>query len=889
MENKDLLTTNENHIAQKVAVLFTDMKGSSAFYKTHGNLAGRIMIQKLNDILFPIVKGYHGTIVKTIGDSIMAYFRDPKEALWASIAMQKRLRSHNKTTDTSEHLLIRIAVNFGNAIVEEKDVFGDVVNIAGKLITCCEAQQILLTDTFYQATRNAADITFTPVQLKQTKEQIADIAIYQVEWKQVKTDDVESEKVALFSLRAEHTSSGTTATFANRSILPMIKRAAEQIVTQDDNEINAIFSSAETCLRTAQKALQTYLLSTATDDNLPAILKIGLHSIAETDLQAQNPLTVFERSIAARSQAEPYEIIATHFFLQALDPKLQQACTALPEGRTADGPLYRFASGQNSTQETVITSLLPAESVRTTDAQCFYCGSSMHATKSCPSKLIRTSKHHLEKLGYLPLSEIRTLLHEHFSEMVRPLLNSSSDDRFDILLRENQNDPFSLAIFSLYEITEFFQLRTFAGLFQDTNADKGPPLQKIGALRMGEDCLRVSRFDEAADWFAKAAKEHANDFRPYVALGILALERAQAQNASTHFKNAIAQAQTDKQKAHLHLLTARVYELSGGLPHAQKEVDKALVLFNNWHEARYYLATLLVKSGQTNKAIAIFKNLITKSPRFYLMVSLNPNLAAAKKDIMALLNRELVTIRERGKKSLKAIEKKVAEHKDWFGPEDPEYKAACDLVQKARDTLKNESISGLMDIPGFEATVGLMIKRALDFRKGSIKKRIASFEKKLTLYSSYISRFPYKSLVKQKDLMLATTFEHLIDDAHQAAAATPPPSPAEAQELLKKLQEAATRTTTNRNRLDITKNLTFVGECAGKIISVFVAAAMLTALFSAFILLLYKGYESSFSSITGHHVRQFISFGFFTGIIAGLFFAGVWLKKNFSQLHKKIE
>ena len=73
-----------NEPIQKIAVLFTDMKGSTTFYKKHGNLAGRIMVQKLNDMLFPIIRKNKGIIVKTIGDSIMAYFMSPDEALWGN-------------------------------------------------------------------------------------------------------------------------------------------------------------------------------------------------------------------------------------------------------------------------------------------------------------------------------------------------------------------------------------------------------------------------------------------------------------------------------------------------------------------------------------------------------------------------------------------------------------------------------------------------------------------------------------------------------------------------------------------------------------------------------------------------------------------------------------
>ncbi|MEI6126955.1 MAG: adenylate/guanylate cyclase domain-containing protein, partial [Pseudomonadota bacterium] len=78
-------------VSQKAAILLTDIQGSTAFYKDHGNLAGRIMIQKHNDLLFPIIKAHLGTVVKTMGDSILAYFISPQQAFRASIAIQKKL------------------------------------------------------------------------------------------------------------------------------------------------------------------------------------------------------------------------------------------------------------------------------------------------------------------------------------------------------------------------------------------------------------------------------------------------------------------------------------------------------------------------------------------------------------------------------------------------------------------------------------------------------------------------------------------------------------------------------------------------------------------------------------------------------------------------------
>jgi hypothetical protein len=57
---------------RQITVLFTDIKNSTSFFASRGDIEGRVMLQKHNALLFPIIEKYHGWVVKTIGDAIMA-------------------------------------------------------------------------------------------------------------------------------------------------------------------------------------------------------------------------------------------------------------------------------------------------------------------------------------------------------------------------------------------------------------------------------------------------------------------------------------------------------------------------------------------------------------------------------------------------------------------------------------------------------------------------------------------------------------------------------------------------------------------------------------------------------------------------------------------------
>ncbi|MDX1778362.1 MAG: adenylate/guanylate cyclase domain-containing protein, partial [Thermodesulfobacteriota bacterium] len=137
----------QSRLTREIAVLFTDIRGSTTFFKIHGDIAGRLMMQRHYDMLFPIIEESKGSVVKTVGDSIMATFDDPETAVKAAIAMQRKLFSYNATKPHEDPIRIRIGINFGKGIIEENDVFGDVVNVASKLVSVGESEQIVVGES----------------------------------------------------------------------------------------------------------------------------------------------------------------------------------------------------------------------------------------------------------------------------------------------------------------------------------------------------------------------------------------------------------------------------------------------------------------------------------------------------------------------------------------------------------------------------------------------------------------------------------------------------------------------------------------------------------------------------------------------------------------------
>jgi serine/threonine protein kinase len=125
-------------------ILFSDIIGITPYFEKHGDIAGRKRLQKHNEQLFPIIQKHNGTVLKTIGDAIMAYFDHADDGVEAAIEMQDVLEKANrKTTDKDARIFIRIGVHSGHAIIENQDVFGDAVNVASRINSMAESGQIM--------------------------------------------------------------------------------------------------------------------------------------------------------------------------------------------------------------------------------------------------------------------------------------------------------------------------------------------------------------------------------------------------------------------------------------------------------------------------------------------------------------------------------------------------------------------------------------------------------------------------------------------------------------------------------------------------------------------------------------------------------------------------
>lgn len=130
---------------RSVAVLLADISKSSGLYEQLGNQAAREIIGYVLSRLSDLTGRFDGKAVKTAGDAVMCIFDSSDNALEAAAAMQAAMGERLSERGKWPSIQIHIGIHYGAVIIENNDIFGDVVNVAARVADYANPHQIVAT------------------------------------------------------------------------------------------------------------------------------------------------------------------------------------------------------------------------------------------------------------------------------------------------------------------------------------------------------------------------------------------------------------------------------------------------------------------------------------------------------------------------------------------------------------------------------------------------------------------------------------------------------------------------------------------------------------------------------------------------------------------------
>jgi adenylate cyclase len=184
----------------EVAVLFADVVGSTRLFELMGDLRARDMITTCLDVMRTATEQHNGTVIKTIGDEIMATFASADDALNAAAQMQKQIAEHTELRVEGQPVSIRVGCHFGPVVLETRDVFGASVHTANRMTSQAKAGQIMTTAATVDRLSPEWRSAVRQIDVATIRGQGGEVALFEVLWQ---TEDVTSmlPSIALTNVR----------------------------------------------------------------------------------------------------------------------------------------------------------------------------------------------------------------------------------------------------------------------------------------------------------------------------------------------------------------------------------------------------------------------------------------------------------------------------------------------------------------------------------------------------------------------------------------------------------------------------------------------------------------------------------------------------------------
>jgi class 3 adenylate cyclase len=126
-----------------------------------------------------IIEAHEGRIVGTAGDSVLAEFASPVEAVRCAVEIQEGVHTRNETLPEAQRLQFRIGVNLGDVMIDGADILGDGVNVAARLEGIADPGGICISSSVYDQIAGKLSLGFVDLGERSLKNIARPIRVYQ--------------------------------------------------------------------------------------------------------------------------------------------------------------------------------------------------------------------------------------------------------------------------------------------------------------------------------------------------------------------------------------------------------------------------------------------------------------------------------------------------------------------------------------------------------------------------------------------------------------------------------------------------------------------------------------------------------------------------------------
>ncbi|MCX7965986.1 MAG: hypothetical protein N2596_05120 [Syntrophorhabdaceae bacterium] len=720
---------DKESLTKKIAVFFTDIVGSTEFFKIYGDEHGMEMLQNHYNTASSVITRFNGHIIKYIGDSIMAYFKNPIDALKAAVHLQQKVQLFNKQSNALS-VKIRVGIHYGNVLVEKEDIYGDVVNVASKLTNLAEGDKIYISSELFEQVKDTPFVHFEMIDQTDKKNILDRFSVFSVTW----DEDfiLDNENIAFFICPIALTVKAFYDFWKNfiKGDDVYIKDKIKRLSMFENDTLIFYLKDPSMTVDVAKYLMDTLRKGTK---KIEEIGIVPVHFIIDNINDAKNDLIRFEEY---RKYLNPnYIYISEDAFLATGNISIEHI--KKPAVNAGSKRFYRLFYTDEKNRDIGPFNygyLLQDGSHR----PCFYCSSKKHKPTQCPTKNLPEITDSIKRLAQYSMDNINSLF---FNLLLSKEFQISGAVNIDV------SNELKIAYEAFFEPTRVFQLRFLRNIWnckeQDWVVAKNTGcVNEGGLLWLAQDSLRISDYEKGEACLEKAMENSSEHFKIYCIYALLFIEKDDWESGEKYLKKAIKCAKNKIHKDFLNLLLARLYYLENRFNDALKIINEITVYDPLCFDAYYLGMKIDLQMEKHAKAMNSLTNLIGDDRDYFLFSYIDGELFHYRE----LIAETLEKIFKRAKQS--AVDVSVEAEKEFF-----KSKNFMDMEQiseiegqfiKIKNLISQDSFSGYLDATNLSHMVKSKIYNLLRIKKDELKIKLKSISERIDRALEKIKELRYR-------------------------------------------------------------------------------------------------------------------------------------------------
>ncbi len=127
------------------------------------------------------VASHHGRIFGDAGDSVIAEFASPLEALVCALDFQRVIGERNQSVEDPLKMEFRVGINIGEVIIDGENLYGDGVNVAARVQALANPAGVCVSRKVYNEVKRKLNVLFVDGGMQHLKNIDDPVSIYHVQ------------------------------------------------------------------------------------------------------------------------------------------------------------------------------------------------------------------------------------------------------------------------------------------------------------------------------------------------------------------------------------------------------------------------------------------------------------------------------------------------------------------------------------------------------------------------------------------------------------------------------------------------------------------------------------------------------------------------------------